>query len=123
MDKNKIKARLEYLRGELQAERMSYGELAELQSLKHYIEPGDVELLEAAGVPEVLPDTIEISWHIDDVKGQDESLTDQEAREILQMLKDQHDATLGINWDVIDCVIDMYKQDKEEAAKTMTATT
>jgi hypothetical protein len=44
--------RLEYLRGELRAERISYGELAELQSLAEYIEPGDLELLEAAGVPE-----------------------------------------------------------------------
>lgn len=47
-----IKQRLEYLRGELRAERISYGELAELQSLAGHIEPGDVELLEAAGVPE-----------------------------------------------------------------------
>ena len=47
-----IKERLEYLRGELRAERISYGELAELQSLAEHIEPGDVELLEAAGVPE-----------------------------------------------------------------------
>lgn len=44
--------RLEYLRGELQAERISYEELAELQSLRDYIEPSDVQLLEAAGVPE-----------------------------------------------------------------------
>lgn len=48
----KIKERLESLRKALQAENISYGELAELQSLKEYIEPGDVELLEAAGVPE-----------------------------------------------------------------------
>lgn len=47
-----IRDRLEYLRGELRAERISYGELAELQELAKYIEPGDVELLEAAGVPE-----------------------------------------------------------------------
>lgn len=46
------KKRLEYLRGEIRAERISYGELKELQSLAAYIEPGDVELLEAAGVPE-----------------------------------------------------------------------
>lgn len=46
--------RLEYLRGELQAERISYGELAELQSLKEFIDLDDVELLEAAGVPEEL---------------------------------------------------------------------
>jgi hypothetical protein len=47
-----IKERLEYIRGELRAERVSYSELAELQGLAEYIEPGDVELLEAAGVPE-----------------------------------------------------------------------
>ena len=44
--------RLEYLRGEIRAERISYGELAELQGLAGHIQPGDTELLEAAGVPE-----------------------------------------------------------------------
>jgi len=47
-----IPERLEYLRGELRAERISYGELAELQGLTDHIEAGDLELLEAAGVPE-----------------------------------------------------------------------
>jgi hypothetical protein len=47
-----IKARLEYLRGELNAECISLDELHELQSLVPYIQPGDVQLLEAAGVPE-----------------------------------------------------------------------
>jgi hypothetical protein len=46
------KKRLEELREELRAERISYGELAELESLKEYIDKGDVELLEAAGVSE-----------------------------------------------------------------------
>ena len=49
---NEIKERLEYLRGEIKAERISYGEIAELQSLVEHIEPGDVLLLEWAGVPE-----------------------------------------------------------------------
>lgn len=44
--------RLEYLRGEIEAERISYGEIHELQTLAEYIEPGDVQLLEWAGVPE-----------------------------------------------------------------------
>ena len=44
--------RLDYLRGELRAERISQRELAELVSLIPYIKAGDVELLEAAGVPE-----------------------------------------------------------------------
>jgi hypothetical protein len=47
-----IKKRLEELRTELRSERISYGELAELQKLIPYIDKGDVELLEAAGVPE-----------------------------------------------------------------------
>jgi hypothetical protein len=46
------KKRLEYLRGEIKAERISYGEIVELQSLVEYIEPGDTLLLEWAGVPE-----------------------------------------------------------------------
>jgi len=45
-------ARLEYLRGEIRAQRISYGELIELQGLASKIDPSDVELLEAAGVPE-----------------------------------------------------------------------
>ena len=44
-----IETRLEYLRGEIEAERISYGELSELQSLAKYIDPGDVLLLEWAG--------------------------------------------------------------------------
>ena len=52
MDDKKIKKRLEYLRQEIRHERISYGELAELMSLREYIDAGDVELLEAAGVPE-----------------------------------------------------------------------
>ena len=49
---SKIEKRLEYLRQELRKERISYGELAELQSLSKHIDASDVELLEAAGVPE-----------------------------------------------------------------------
>ena len=47
-----INRRLEYLRSQLRAERISTGELNELQGLAEYIAPDDVELLEAAGVPE-----------------------------------------------------------------------
>lgn len=52
MKQHQIAKRLEYLRNELREERISYGELAELQSLVLYIQPDDKELLEAAGVPE-----------------------------------------------------------------------
>ena len=44
--------RLEYLRAEIRAERISSGEIAELQALAGHIESGDTELLQWAGVPE-----------------------------------------------------------------------
>jgi len=52
MAKETIKNRLEYLRKEIEAERISYGEIAELQSLAKHIDKGDVLLLQWAGVPE-----------------------------------------------------------------------
>lgn len=55
MTPDEIRERLEYLRGEIRAEQISYGEIAELQDLAEHIEPGDVELLEWAGVPEFEP--------------------------------------------------------------------
>lgn len=45
-------ARLEYLRGEIEAERIGYGELVELRNLAKYIDPSDTLLLEWAGVEE-----------------------------------------------------------------------
>lgn len=56
MATKEIKKRLEYLRSELRAERISYGEIVELQSLAEYIEKDDVELLEAARTPEAAID-------------------------------------------------------------------
>lgn len=44
--------RLEELRTEIRAERISYGEIAELQALVTYIDKNDVELLQWAGVEE-----------------------------------------------------------------------
>ena len=43
---------LEHLRGEIRGECISWGELADLQDMAELIDPGDVELLEWAGVPE-----------------------------------------------------------------------
>jgi hypothetical protein len=47
-----IPARLEELRAAIHAENISMGEILELQGLAAHIAPGDVELLEWAGVPE-----------------------------------------------------------------------
>lgn len=58
--------RLDYLRTELRKERISTDELIELQSLVEYIDPSDVELLEAAGVPEVGEDEVGAKWVSED---------------------------------------------------------
>lgn len=52
MSLNKIEKRLAYLRGEIEAERISYSEIAELQSLSQYIPKDDVLLREWAGIKE-----------------------------------------------------------------------
>lgn len=52
MEAKRLAARLEYLRQEIRAERISYDEIHELQSLVKHIDPSDVELLEWAGVEE-----------------------------------------------------------------------
>jgi len=49
---DKYQARLEELRTEIRAGNISYGEVAELQSLADHIQPGDVELAQWAGIPE-----------------------------------------------------------------------
>lgn len=51
-DECKVRQHLEYLRREIKAERISYAEIAELQSLVAHIKPEDTELLEWAGVKE-----------------------------------------------------------------------
>lgn len=53
---NRVNVQLEYLRAELRAECISYGELICLQDLTGFICESDVELLEAAGVPEFAED-------------------------------------------------------------------
>lgn len=50
---SKIQKRLEYLRNEIVNEGISYQELVELQSLVKYIDSGDTQLLQWAGVPEL----------------------------------------------------------------------
>lgn len=57
--------RLEYLRAQLRAESISQGELLELESLADQIDPDDVELREAAGLPEYPPARCELASLVD----------------------------------------------------------
>ena len=56
---------------------------------------------------------ITITWCIDDVLAVDHSLTPKQAREVLRLMKHRHDASIGINWDVIQCHIDQVKEDSK----------
>jgi len=56
---DRIRERLDYLRSEIEAERISYAELSELQSLAEWIDPGDCVLLEWAGVAELTAEDAE----------------------------------------------------------------
>ena len=52
MTDKQIKNRLEYLRGEIEAERISTSEIIELQSLADHIEKSDNLLLAWSGISE-----------------------------------------------------------------------
>jgi len=52
MTRTQIKTRLKYLHNEITNERISYAEIAELQSLAEYIDPADTLLREWAGILE-----------------------------------------------------------------------
>jgi len=66
------------------------------------------------------PDTISLKWCVGDVlsqvEGRDKTLSLDQAREVLAIIEHRHDACIGVNWDVIDCHIDMYLDDLKEAA-------
>ena len=57
-------------------------------------------------------------WHMDDIRDawaqkhggelEDAPLSDKVCMDILQRMRSGHDATIGINWDVIDYYVDEY---------------
>jgi hypothetical protein len=51
-------------------------------------------------------DTFYKTWHVDDVLSINSDLSRELARLVLQMAMDNHDATIGINWEVLQIYID-----------------
>lgn len=45
--------------------------------------------------------SIAITWNIEDVQAVRPDLTDEQCEVVLKHIEDTHDATIGINWDVI----------------------
>ncbi len=57
-------------------------------------------------------------WSIEDVQSQCDWLTDEQAWEVLQSVERQADASVGINWDVIDQIAhDLYPQSPSTHSK------
>jgi hypothetical protein len=50
---------------------------------------------------------IAVVWCVEDVQEVRPDLDDDQAWEVLQHVRRRHDATIGINWDVLDCHADM----------------
>lgn len=65
--------------------------------------------------PEYLPDEIHITWSIDDIKSRVfcNELSNNDCREILDQLKRNHDANVGISWEIIDIYIHNFLEGKD----------
>ena len=66
-----------------------------------------------AGAVKPDPDKITVSWCSDDVLSLDNTLSIAQVRDVLSLLKHKHDASVGINWDVIRIYIDEVKFNQE----------
>jgi hypothetical protein len=56
-------------------------------------------------------------WHISDVQQECDWLTDEQAREVLEMMHKHRDCNIGINWEMINATVNnFYPQPDEEEA-------
>lgn len=66
-----------------------------------------------ARIAEQLSEDISVTWCVEDVLEVDDSLSDYQARLVLRRLDVDHDATIGINWDVIEYTIGAMRRGGE----------
>ena len=65
---------------------------------------------------ELQDDEIAIVWSVEDVMMECDWLTREQALEVLHNLEHKHDATIGINWEVIYYNAEwMYPKENEDA--------
>ena len=57
--------------------------------------------------------SISVVWNIEDVKSLEPKVTDEQAMEVLELARDNHDANVGINWGVLEFWISqVYKENQ-----------
>lgn len=57
------------------------------------------------------------AWHIQDIQANNYWLTDEQAREVLELVGRHRDCNVGINWEMINTTVDNYfpqPEDEEE---------
>ena len=74
----------------------------------------EVEAIIDKAIKDNTKDEISITWCIEDVKSLDDSLTDEECRDVLEIAKDNHDAEWGLSWATLQVYIDQINEYKEE---------
>lgn len=57
---------------------------------------------------------VAISWHIDDVKSLDDTLTDEQAREILANFERHHEGSMETMWEDLQYHVDNWKEEQDE---------
>ena len=57
-------------------------------------------------------DQITITWSVDDVLAMRPGLTVEQARDVLQHIEHNHDASIGVTWDVVTHVADYLFEDE-----------
>ena len=83
--------------------------------------PDDVTVLQAQNELDLAlsPDWISLQWHISDVQGcvgdDCAPMSDEDARDILKEMEHRHEGSNGVNWDTINCYVDIWREHQEEA--------
>ncbi len=80
-------------------------EINSIDQLKSACERGSLDKEQCDSVIEYIRTHAFSVWGIEDVQSQRESLTEEQCIEVLESLGNNHDANVGINWEVIDSVI------------------
>lgn len=62
-------------------------------------------------------DMIADCWHIDDLQYLDDTLTDDEARAILQQAWAERDAGVGFNWHIMEEHIERFRREQHNESR------
>lgn len=83
-----------------------YPMLTKIAESKRMVLTESVEETEITELVAPDPNTISIKWSAIDVKERakqiEVEITDDQAKEVLSLMDNKHDANIGINWEVID---------------------